>query len=198
MSTPRLRTTPWSEVRSRLRVVERSTESFPAGIEAEGYTIGDIVLTHTDGVGGLVVRWGQRLRFHGPRRRFAQWNHCALIVSDKGDLVEALPRTGATRSHLNKYLPRERTIIRTRTHDLDQGEILQFADRIVGEPYGWLCDFFVFLGYLTGNLLNVSVQHQVMCSELVARAQERSGTYFPRLPQSMAPGDIAEFYGVPD
>lgn len=165
-------------------------------MEATDFEIGDFLLTHHGRWVGAAIRWGQRLRFRGADRKYTVWNHAALVVSERGDLVEALVRTGATRSHVSKYREQEYTVCRPRVDPLDQQHILIFAGRIVGEPYGWLNDVCVFLGYLTGNRLVFGKQNSVMCSELVARAQERAGAYFDRDTATVAPADLAKAYGV--
>jgi hypothetical protein len=171
-----------------------SVRSFPAGVVAHVMEPGDFILAHRRGFCAWVVRVGQRIRFRGERRRFACWDHAALVVSAEGDLVEALLRTGATRSHISKYAGTEYTLIRTHASPADQLEILRYADREVGAPYGLLQDLFVFLGYLFAGYFAIGIQHQINCSGLVACAQTRMGAYFDRLPETMTPADLACYY----
>lgn len=173
-----------------------TSKSYPAGVEAPKYRVGDFILTHHGRWIGAAIRWCQGIRFRGDKRAYTFWNHAALIVSDQGDLVEALTRTGATRSHISKYKNVEYTLVSTHAAPLDQTQIIYYADRVVGEKYGYLNDFCVFVGYLTGNKLNFGFQGQIMCSALVARAMERMGAYFNRLPDSIAPADLAQYYSV--
>ena len=171
-------------------------ESFAPGRAASRCDVGDFILTHHGKFAGAAIRWGQALRFHGAQRKYAYWNHAALVVSAEGDLVEALVRTGATRSHLDKYKSVEYTLVRTKAAPLDQAQIVYFADRIVGEPYGFLQDLSVFVNYATGNKLSFGHNGTIMCSALVASAQLRAGAYFDRDAPSIAPADLALAYQV--
>jgi hypothetical protein len=126
------------------------------------------------------------------------WNHAALIVSESGDLVEALARSGATRSHVSKYLHTQRTLVRTHAVPRDRAEILNYADRVVGEPYGLLNDACIFVSYLTGCKLNIATRGHVMCAGLVGNAQLRAGAYFSQMADWLAPADLALAYNVLD
>jgi len=178
------------------RIAGPRATSYPAGVEAVHCEPGDFILTHTHGVGGALIRWGQRIRFRGQDRLYAQWNHAALIVSTAGDLVEALTRTGATRSHLAKYAHVEYTLVRSYATVIDQGQIMDFAERIVGEGYGWTNDAAAFLAFLTGWGLTVSMKGQIMCSELVARALERKGDYYDLPTCRISPAALARYHDV--
>jgi hypothetical protein len=171
-------------------------ERYGAGEAPAIWTVGDFLLVSRRSFAGAAVTFGQGLRFRGERRAFARWNHVALVADDGGGLVEALPRLGAHRSHASEYLERDYTVVHTGIEDGDTGELVYFANYIVGEKYGFVDDVSVFLSYLTGGKLSVCTEDRVMCSELVCRALERGGYYFPRLPQMMAPADLAEFFGV--
>lgn len=175
--------------------IESST-SYPAGEEATEYEVGSFILTHKNDFIGAMIRWGQGIRFRGPNRIYSYWNHTALIVSEEGDLVEALTKTGATRSHISKYKDVEFTICHTNTVPLDQKQIIRFADKVVGQKYSFLNDMDVFLNFLTGNKLTLSFQNTIMCSELVARAQERSGAWFDRNTSTISPADLAQYFSV--
>jgi hypothetical protein len=167
-----------------------------AGAPLPECAVGDFVLVNRGKYIGKLIRLGQAVRFRGSRRRFAQWNHAALVVSGEGDLVEALVRTGATRSHLEKYANVDYVLVRTGCVPLDQTQVLAFADGVVGQEYGFLDDFSTFLNYLTGNKVVFTTQGSIMCSQLVARALERAGAFFARNTATVAPADLAEHFGV--
>ena len=51
---------------------------------------GDFILTHSTGVFGQLIRFGQHLRYTGSEKVFAHWSHAAIVVNDSGDIIEAL------------------------------------------------------------------------------------------------------------
>lgn len=116
-------------------------------------------------------------------------------MSDRGDLVEALVGTGATRSQIAKYTPLEYTVVHTNTQPLDQQQIIKYANAVVGQDYGFLNDVVIFIDYITPNRINISIRNHIMCAGLVARARERAGDYFDA-PDFVAPADLAFHYSI--
>lgn len=155
--------------------------------------IGDFVLVERKGVAAWLIRFGQGWRFHGKNRKYARWTHAALIVSPKGDLVEALTR-GVVRSHIDKYKGVPCTLVRVNASPEDQLEILRFANKVVGEEYGWATIACIVVGHLTS--FTFGFQGQAICSGLIARAEERMGAYFDRLAEDIDPADLARYYNV--
>jgi uncharacterized protein YycO len=51
---------------------------------------GDFILTHSAGVFGYLIRFGERLQYFGADRVFAHWSHAAIFVDDDGNIIEAL------------------------------------------------------------------------------------------------------------
>lgn len=156
---------------------------------------GDFILIDGNHFVSGLIRFGQRIRFRGKDRPYARFNHAALVVSDSGDIVEALTK-GVVKADIGKYDPSQYVLVETHTSPEDQKQILRFADRCVGMEYGWLTIASIFFGVLTGGKLSVGYQGQSICSGLVARAQERSGAIFDRLPEDIMPADLARYYEV--
>jgi hypothetical protein len=77
---------------------------FAPGQEAKPgqFTAGDFILTHSKGLFATLIRFGQGLRYWGPNRKYIRWSHAALIVSDDGNLVEALDN-GVVATHISHY-----------------------------------------------------------------------------------------------
>jgi hypothetical protein len=173
-----------------------SATFYGPGETAAELSVGDFLLVDRGKYVGRLIRWGQALRFRGANRIYSRWNHAALVVSEQGDLVEALVRTGATRSHVDKYAGVTYVVVRTNCVPLDQSQILYFADRVVGEDYGFLNCLCVIVGYLTWNKWSFGVNGSIMCSGLVALSQTRAGAYFSRDASSIAPADLAKQYNV--
>jgi hypothetical protein len=165
-------------------------------VAANVYEPGDFILTHRGRFAGPLIRLGQRIRYRGDRRKYAFWNHAALITSVEGDLVEALIRSGATRSHISKYKDVEFTLVRVHASAADQAQIIEYADRIVGMDYGFMQDLSGLLGLLSFGFLCVGFNRAINCSGLVASALTRMGAYFNRLPETMLPADLAFYYGA--
>src|SRR6266404_2914741 len=86
------------------RTESASVKMFAAGVGAGPgeYDPGDFILTHGSAFFSMLIRFGQRLRFRGKNRKFAWWNHAAMIVSKSGDLIEALG-AGVRATHIDKY-----------------------------------------------------------------------------------------------
>jgi uncharacterized protein YycO len=157
--------------------------------------VGDFILCERRGFIARCIRLGQSIRFRGPDRKYARFTHAALVVSRDGALVEATSK-GVERSHLTKFKDVPYVMVHTYTGHEDQGQILRFANRVVGEEYGYATIACCVLGLLTGGAFTFGFQGQSICSGLVARAQERSGAYFDRLAEDIMPADLARYYKV--
>lgn len=159
--------------------------TYPAG-SAPVYTeVGDFILVDRGNYVGRLIRWVTR----------SKWNHAALVVSTTGDLTEALVRTGITRSHISKYLGMDYVVVHTNGAPNDQAHLLRYAERSVGQGYGFGQCLSVIIGYLTFGRV-VFTTPNPNCSAHVALGQLRLGAYFDKMAQSMVPGDLAKYYGV--
>lgn len=162
---------------------------------------GDFILTHTflsknpASWFGLLIRFGQRLRFRGTRRKYAYFNHAAMIVDYRGELVEALGR-GVVRSHLSNYKDNEYVIVRPFLGVRDRDQAIAVAERMVGERYGFLTIISIALTLLTGSKFSFGIDGQSICSGLVARAMEKGDAIFDRSPSHIMPADLAAYYRV--
>ena len=173
-----------------------SVRSFPAGVEANVFEPGDIILTHRGPFVGALIRLGQRLRYRGALRCYAFWNHVAVITSVQGDLAEALVRTGVTRTHISKYAAIEYTLIRVHATPADQAEMMDYINHVVGEDYGFVQDLTGLLGLITFGWVSVGFSRSVNCSGLAACMLTRMGAYFKGMPETMLPADLAFCYGA--
>lgn len=157
--------------------------------------IGDFILCRRPGFVSACIRIGQRIRFRGDDRKYARYTHAALVVGRDGELVEATAK-GVERSHLVKFKDVPYTVVHTSTGHEDQNQILRFANRVVGERYGYATILCCAFGLVTGGTFTFGFQGQSICSGLVARAQERSGAFFDRDPCDIMPADLARYYKV--
>lgn len=170
-------------------------ECYASGKEPLAVTPGDFILTHGHGLGSWLIRFGQAIRIHGDDRKCTYWNHAALVVSEQGDLVEAIAHRGVVRSHLSDYRPRDYAVARP-DREIGREYAVAFANGRVGLRYGSLTILSIVLTLLTGAKLSFYVTDQYICSQLVARALERLGYGFVRPPEHIAPADLAKIFNV--
>lgn len=171
--------------------------TYPPGQAPDVYNVGDFILCHRKGFASFCIRLGQKLRYRGEDKKYAFWSHAALITSGDGEIVEALTR-GVVRNHIDVYKDTEYTIVHTHAVHLDQLQILRFADKIVGERYGWSTILCCGLKLIFGKYwkFTFGFQGHAVCSGLIARAQERQGAYFELDPSDINPAQLAKYYDV--
>lgn len=179
------------------RVLGAFIECYGPGEEVSDPQPGDFILTHNDAWTGKLIRFGQGLRFRGKDRKYAYWNHTAIIIDKSGTLIEALDK-GVKQTHISKYKQGEYYLVRLEaTADpTDRVEVVKFAKWCLGESYGWLTLLCIALGLLTGGKLTFGFDGQQICSGLVARAMERTKAIFNRNPENIMPADLAKYYRV--
>lgn len=157
--------------------------------------VGDFVLVDNNRLVSKLIRFGQGIRFRGDQRPFARWNHVALIISDQGELLEALTK-GVCRSHIDKYKDADILLVETHTSPEDQKQIMRFVKFSEGEKYSFLKIASIFLGVLTGGKFSIGYSGHQICSGLVAAAQLRSGAVFDRNAEDIMPADLARYYAI--
>jgi uncharacterized protein YycO len=158
---------------------------------------GDFILTHGSHWTSQLIRFGQALRFRGKDRKYAYWNHAALIVGSNGEIIEALgPTPGVVEQNVSKYTPREYTMVRVKASPEDRDEAASFARSCVGEEYGALTITSIALSLITGTRFSFGFEGQMICSGLVARALERTRAIFKKEPSHIMPADLAKAYRV--
>jgi uncharacterized protein YycO len=167
----------------------------PPGTQLKDPRPGEFILTHQRAWTSRCIQWGQRLRFHGRNRRYTYWNHAALIINAKGDLIEALG-SGVVLSNIAKYAPGEYHVVRVQATAADRAQAVAFAQSCLGQQYGRLTILSIALALLTGGRLSFGLDGQHICSGLVARALERIGEIFDRTPSHITPADLAMHYRV--
>ncbi len=166
------------------RVQRETVERYGPGEEpdpARPPRPGDFILTHSDELSGRLIRFGQGLRIYGGDRRFTHWNHAALLVDDRGGIMEALG-AGVKRGNLSKYTGTEYHLIRIEAAPVDRDEVVRFGVWCLNQPYGWLTIVSIAFTLLTGGKFSFMIDGQEICSGLVARALERTNAIFNRDP----------------
>lgn len=175
---------------------------YSAGEAPERFCPGDFSLHRaaaTKGPGGATTTLGKLIQA-GERTRYgnsdyARWTHSALIVSEDGDICEALER-GVTRDSISKYRGTDYLIVHVTASDAQCKLACGFAETRVGDQYGILNFVGLAIQSLFGWDLSVHMDGQFICSGLVARATEKYIEAYPRSPENMMPGDLAFFWGA--
>ncbi|MGH8901299.1 MAG: hypothetical protein ACRDYA_06350 [Egibacteraceae bacterium] len=183
-------------------VPRAAVDYFRPGEEADQFERGDFILTHSSTWAGTFIRFGQRLRIHGEDRKYAYWNHAAIVVSGSGDLIESLG-VGVSRTHISKYKPAEYQLVCTGASPEDRKQAVAFAEWAAGDGQGngrQRYDFLTIasLAYslLSGGKFTLCMEGHMICSCLVARAMERTGVIYNRGATHIMPADLAKYYQV--
>jgi hypothetical protein len=162
------------------------------------YAPGDFILTHSNGLFGRLIRFGESLRYWGDDAKYARWNHAALIATIDGSLIEALS-CGVVRSPISRYTPTEYFLIHLHEDDADirdRGQAVAYAVYCLGEKYSWLTIGNIALALLTGCKFTFGVDGRVICSGLVARCLERTSIIFDGSASNVSPADLAKLFRV--
>jgi len=182
------------------RPADVAVSRYPPGQAPERFVSGDFTLhraTATKGRQGATTTLGKLIQA-GERRRFgnsdfARWTHSTLIVSDGGDICEAI-ESGVALDNIEKYLGSDYIVVHVSASPQQRELACGFARTRVGDSYGIVN--FIGLGVqaLLGWTLSVHMDGQFICSGLVSRATEKYIEAYPRSPEDMMPGDLAYFW----
>lgn len=159
---------------------------------------GDFLLTHSAGVYGGLIRFGEALRYWGKDKVFAHWSHAAIFVDDAGNIIEALG-TGVQKRNISVYHGTEYVVVRLPplTAPSDRKEAVDFAEFCLNDRYGWLTIVNIGFCLLTGAKFSFGIDGQQICSALVARCIERIGEIFPEAePWHIMPADLAKHFNI--
>jgi len=176
-----------------------SIERFGPGESADDLRTGYIVLTHGDHWTSKLIRFGQRLRFRGARRKYARWNHVALVLNAEGKIAEALSQ-GVVEEDISKYEGTDYHLVRVECEQIDRDEVARFADAVLKSKhrtkYGWLTIASLFFTLALGSTIMFGKIGTAICSGFASEALTRTGAIFDRPPAYMMPADVAEHFKV--
>jgi len=166
-----------------------------AGATDVAFLPGDFILTHGNEWTSKLIRFGQRLRFRGPDKKYTYWNHTALIVDQDGSIVEALG-AGVQQRNISVYEETQRTLVRIESSPEDREQARRFALWAKGSNYGFLTILSIAYSLLTGGKFGFYFKGQHICSGLVSRALERTGLIFESEPSHIMPAELAKLYDI--
>jgi hypothetical protein len=173
-----------------------SVQRFGPGEEVADPSPGDFILTHGNSWTSRLIRFGQGIRYQGSDKKFAQWNHAAIFVNEKGDIIEALGG-GVQQRNISVYKETEYHVVHlTNVSPPDREHEVEFAGACLHEHYGYVTIVSIALCLATGSKLGFGVDGQEICSALVARCLERTGEIFPTDPWHIMPADLARYFNV--
>ena len=173
-------------------------EEFGPGQSIRNPEPGDFVLTRGHEWTSVMIRIGERLRYRGPNRKFAHWNHAALFTDANGGIIEALG-SGVQQGNISKYAPIDYQVVRLDgvSNEGREHEVAFAKDCVARhQKYGYFTILSIALSLLFGGRLGFGIDGQEICSGLVGRALERTGEVFVEEPWHMMPADLAEAYQV--
>ncbi len=172
-------------------------ERYGPGSDASAWVPGDFILSHRHHLLARLISLAERRRFHGADEPYAHWSHAALVVDERGALVEAESR-GVTLSPASKYHDDEYHLVRLGPEFGPAGrtEAAAYAESQVGQAFGYLELVGAALHLLFGWPLRwMRGDHQI-CSGLVTRALQRGGLVPELDPALTLPADLAKRFDV--
>lgn len=167
----------------------------PPGEIVTGLRTGDLVLIRGPGWLGRAIRLGAWRRFREEFPRYGYWSHAALVVNDRGQLLEVHAR-GVALCGIEKYRGTDFCHVRLALSDAERMSAAAYARGFLGQRYDlW---GFVLLGISVtfGDLFRVPDTGRPGCVSLIARALERAGIVFDRPAAELMPADLAKRFGV--
>lgn len=154
--------------------------AYPPGTNRTEWQPGDIILTRDPkGFFSWLIRFGQRLRYRGDDKKYAWFNHVAVVVDTDGTLVEALSR-GIVQTNGGRYDEAWYAYIDTDLSDYERARVAQYANRVaeLNTKYGWMQIVAISLSLLTNSVVQFSVRGQNICSGFAAEALRAGGYWF--------------------
>ena len=168
---------------------------YTTGEEATSFKPGDFILTHHKTIPAKVIRIGEFLRYHGHMKQYSHWNHAAIIVDDKGTLIEAVGR-GVSYGHISDYRDVEYYLVNTKLNKQSQQQSVEAAKSFLNDAYGWLTILSLTISLLTGIKIQLSQSNTAICSVVVSMSLWAGGIIFDTNPQEMMPADLAAAFDV--
>lgn len=146
---------------------------------------GDIILCHSSGILGKLIRIGERIR---DPRKSAKWNHAAVVLDNNGSIMEAL-KHGISLGNISAYPDHE--VISNNFTQPQVEDLLRYAKAMQGVPYGYLTIISIALDLLLPFIAHFRSGKTLICSEFAAKTWEHAGWICPKIDTShVMPSDL--------
>jgi len=160
---------------------------YPPGEMPAEWVPGDIILTHSPrSVLGILIRFGERLRYSGEDAPFAWFNHAAIVArpdpkTGEPRVVEALG-SGVKFSFASTYEPKWFAYIDVDAGTADRDKIVEFAEKeaVLNQKYGVLQIASIIGTLVTNGRLTIGVDGTEICSALAAKSLRAAGFWWER------------------
>lgn len=121
----------------------------------------------------------------------SRWNHIALIVSSKGDLIEVVTN-GIRKNTLAKYGSEAFYVVDIDMNSDDRKEVVEYAQFMAKKHivYGFLTIVSIAFKIITKSRLVVKLDGTLICSEFVARALSQGGVIWDKDTSLLSPADL--------
>jgi len=157
---------------------------------------GDFLLVRGVGWLGRGIRGYQRMCARGATERaLAHWSHAALVVTNSGLLVEAIP-AGVVLARIEKYRDQEYHYVHVALSDADRADVTRYAISCLQAKYGRRTFVLLMISKLLGGRFRVPDRGQQGCVALIVRALQRVGVPFQHQATDMSVADLAKRFGV--
>jgi hypothetical protein len=168
------------------------------GEEPLSWTPGDFLVIHSESWHNRLIQFAQGRAMRAEARRYAYWDHSAIVVSRCGELVESVSSLGVARSPARKYRNSDYHVVTIDASAEARRLAVQYAEWAAdqGTRYGWWSIASIVSMMLSRGRFSFHVPGQETCSGLVARSLERAGALFRSAPSHIMPAELAFYYGV--
>jgi hypothetical protein len=156
---------------------------------------GDFILIRGPGWLGWLIRLSARVRLRKDDRRYGYWSHAALVVNDRGHLLEVHAR-GVGLCRIEKFRANDFCYVRLALGDAARQAAARYAYGCLGQRYDIGGFLWLALSVVLGDRLRVPDTGRPGCISLIVRALERAGLCFERPAPEMTPADLAKKFGV--
>ena len=155
---------------------------------------GDLVLAHSKGAFGALIRLAQWLR--PSWRKWRKWNHAAIVIGITPSGMVRCVQMGRRGQivDLPDVAPGGYTFVRSCPAIVDRIKAVDFAIRQVGIRYSYVTIATIALNLLSPKPLRIDFRRDnsaLICSALVARAWEHGGWDCPTDPFQITPAELA-------
>ena len=168
---------------------------YECGQAPSKFVPGDFILVSTNGVLARLIRSGQFIRYHGKMRPFSHWNHTAMVVSESGDIVEAVGR-GVITSNIHDYDNVEYYYVSTKLNKQSRDQVIAAANSFLKDKYSWITIFSIAIELLTGVKVQLTQSNTMICSAVVGQSLWAGGIIFDTNPYQMMPADLACAFNI--